>query len=90
MLNRLTSNRQDFLRGTAGIIAGAAIAGNPRPATAAIEGFCKIGDGDVDWPAVRIALGEIEFSGWCTAEVEGGGRQERADISQRMDRVLTG
>lgn len=52
------------------------------------EGFCKIGDGDVNWPAVRQALAEIGFSGWCTAEVDGGGREELADIAQRMDRVL--
>lgn len=52
------------------------------------DGFCKIGDGDVDWPAVRQALAEIRFSGWCTAEVPGGGREELADISLRMDRVL--
>lgn len=52
------------------------------------NGFCKIGDGDVDWPAVRQALAEIRFSGWCTAEVPGGGREELADISVRMDRVL--
>lgn len=52
------------------------------------NGFCKIGDGEVDWPAVCAALAEIKFSGWCTAEVEGGGREELADIAQRMDRVL--
>jgi hexulose-6-phosphate isomerase len=52
------------------------------------EGFCRIGDGDVDWPAVRHALAEIGFSGWCTAEVEGGGREQLADISARMNRVL--
>ena len=52
------------------------------------EGFCSIGEGDVDWPAVRLALAEIGFSGWCTAEVEGGGRDELADIAARMDRVL--
>lgn len=52
------------------------------------EGFCKIGDGDVDWPAVRQALADIAFSGWCTAEVSGGGRDELADIAQRMNRVL--
>ena len=52
------------------------------------EGFCKIGDGDVDWPAVRQALAEIDFSGWCTAEVSGGGREVLADIAERMDRVL--
>ena len=52
------------------------------------EGFCKIGDGDVDWPAVRQALADIGFAGWCTAEVSGGGRQELADIARRMDHVL--
>jgi len=52
------------------------------------EGFCKIGDGDVDWPAVRQALSDIGFSGWCTAEVAGGGREVLTDIAQRMDRVL--
>ncbi len=52
------------------------------------NGFCKIGDGDVNWPAVREALAEIGFTGWCTAEVSGGGREELADIAARMDRVL--
>jgi hexulose-6-phosphate isomerase len=52
------------------------------------EGFCKIGDGDVNWPAVRQALADISYSGWCTAEVAGGGREVLADIAQRMDRVL--
>jgi hexulose-6-phosphate isomerase len=53
-------------------------------------GFCKIGDGDVNWAAVRETLAEINFSGWCTAEVTGGGREELADISRRMDQVLLG
>jgi hexulose-6-phosphate isomerase len=53
------------------------------------KGFeSKIGDGDVDWPAVRQALDEIGFSGWCTAEVQGGGREVLADIATRMNRVL--
>ena len=51
-------------------------------------GFCKIGDGAVDWPGVRQALAEIGYSGWCTAEVEGGDREALADIAARMDRVL--
>ncbi len=48
----------------------------------------KIGDGDVNWPAVRQALAEIGYTGWCTAEVEGGGREVLADIAERMNRVL--
>lgn len=51
-------------------------------------GFCKIGDGDVDWPQVRQALQEIGFSGWCTAEVNGGGAEELEDIHRRMTEVL--
>ncbi|WP_425397675.1 sugar phosphate isomerase/epimerase family protein [Aeoliella sp.] len=52
------------------------------------NGFCKIGDGDVDWAAVRAALAETGFTGWCTAEVRGGGRERLADIAARMNRVL--
>lgn len=53
-------------------------------------GFCKIGDGEVNWPAVRDALEDIGYSGWCTAEVAGGGRERLADIASRMKSVLTG
>lgn len=52
------------------------------------DGFCKIGDGDVNWPEVRRALDEIHFSGWCTAEVDGGGAEELKDIHRRMTEVL--
>ena len=53
------------------------------------QGFdAKIGEGDVNWPAVRQALREIGFSGWCTAEVAGGDREWLADVAKRMDQVL--
>ena len=52
------------------------------------NGFCKIGDGDVNWPEVRAALGEIGFTGWSTAEVRGGDRERLADVAQRMNNVL--
>ncbi|NOZ39307.1 MAG: sugar phosphate isomerase/epimerase [Planctomycetes bacterium] len=52
------------------------------------NGFCKIGDGDVNWLAVRKALHEIGFTGWSTAEVSGGDRERLADIFARMNRVL--
>lgn len=51
-------------------------------------GFCKIGDGDVDWPEVRVALEEIDFTGWCTAEVNGGGRDRLEEIGTRIDQYL--
>ncbi len=52
------------------------------------HGFCKIGDGTIDWLAVQKALAEIRYSGWCTAEVAGGGRERLADIAARVDKVL--
>lgn len=51
-------------------------------------GFCKIGDGDVDWAAVRKALAEIGYAGWATAEVAGGGLERLQEVSERMDKVL--
>lgn len=54
------------------------------------NGFCKIGDGDVDWPEVRRALREIRFTGWVTAEVSGGGPERLKDILHRMRQTLLG
>lgn len=43
-----------------------------------------------DWPAVLVALKEIGFSGWATAEVRGGNKDRLAEISMRMDHILAG
>ena len=53
-------------------------------------GFCKIGDGDVDWPEVRKALEEIGFTGWATAEVKGGDADRCAEILSNMRQHLLG
>lgn len=50
--------------------------------------FTKIGEGDLDWDDVCKALLEINFSGWCAAEVGGGGPERLREISQNMDRVF--
>ncbi len=52
------------------------------------NGFCKIGDGDVNWPEVRKALTEIGFAGWCTAEVRGGDETRLKEIAKRMNQSL--
>jgi L-ribulose-5-phosphate 3-epimerase len=51
-------------------------------------GWAKIGEGDVDWPAVRQALLDIGYSGWAAAEVAGGGRERLLEIRRNMDRVF--
>jgi len=60
-----------------------------------VKGFSRdgnkwspIGEGTIDWPAVRLALDEIGFTGWCTAEVGGGDRERLADVLARLNRVL--
>jgi hexulose-6-phosphate isomerase len=52
------------------------------------NGWVPIGEGDEDWPAVMEALAAIGYTGWFTAEVEGGGRERLQDISRRMDAIL--
>ncbi len=54
------------------------------------NGFCKIGDGDVDWADVRAALHEIGYTGWATAEVSGGDRNRIKEVGERMDKHLLG
>ncbi len=50
--------------------------------------FTKIGAGDLDFEDVRKALTEINFHGWCAAEVAGGDRVRLNEISENMDRVF--
>ncbi len=50
--------------------------------------FTDIGEGDIDWADVRKALIEINFYGWCAAEVGGGGPDRLKLVSDQMDRVF--
>jgi L-ribulose-5-phosphate 3-epimerase len=50
----------------------------------------NIGEGDIDWPEVRRALGEIKYSGYVTTELEGGDAAYLKDVSARVDRFLSG
>lgn len=54
------------------------------------SGFGKIGEGDVDWTDVRAALREINYQGWATAEVAGGGPDVCKEILQQMRKHLLG
>lgn len=49
------------------------------------NGFCRLGEGDVDWPAVREALAAIKFTGWATRE---GGDKSLEDTALLMDELL--
>ncbi|MFZ5828762.1 MAG: sugar phosphate isomerase/epimerase family protein, partial [Planctomycetota bacterium] len=45
--------------------------------------------GEVHWENVRNELARIGFSGWATAEVEGGDRDRLAGIARWIDQVLS-
>ena len=47
-----------------------------------------LGEGTIDWTAVRASLREIGYKGWATAEVGGGDRFKLAEISRGMDKIL--
>tara|TARA_R110002096_G_scaffold140901_1_gene295587 strand:+ start:653 stop:1561 length:909 start_codon:yes stop_codon:yes gene_type:complete len=50
--------------------------------------FTEIGEGDLDFADVRKALIEIDFQGWCAAEVGGGNLERLTEVASRIDRVL--
>ena len=52
--------------------------------------FVNLGEGDIDWPEVRKALGEIGYSGYVTTEISGGDLAYLKDVSLRVDRFIAG
>lgn len=52
------------------------------------QAWAKIGEGDVDWADIRKALYEINFHGWCAAEVKGGDLDRLKEVSANMDKVF--
>lgn len=50
--------------------------------------FTNIGEGDLDFADVRKALLEINYNGWCAAEVGGGDLARLKEISANMDKVF--
>ncbi|HEY2547457.1 MAG TPA: sugar phosphate isomerase/epimerase family protein [Candidatus Acidoferrum sp.] len=52
--------------------------------------WVNLGDGDVDWAAVRKAFLEVGYSGSVIAELDGGDEAYLRDVSKRIDRLLIG
>lgn len=50
--------------------------------------WVNLGDGDIDWPAVRQAFGDIGYAGSVIAELERGDEAYLRDVSRRIDRLL--
>jgi len=52
--------------------------------------WVNLGDGDVDWPAVRQAFSDTGYSGTAIVELDGGDEAYLRDVSRRVDRLLLG
>ncbi|MDP6849661.1 MAG: sugar phosphate isomerase/epimerase family protein [Planctomycetota bacterium] len=45
-------------------------------------------EGDCDWPLVMKELRTLDYDGWFTAEIGGGGRERLQNIAGNMDKIL--
>lgn len=52
--------------------------------------WVNLGDGDVDWTAVRAAFADIGYSGSAITELPGGDEAYLRDLSRRVDRLVLG
>jgi L-ribulose-5-phosphate 3-epimerase len=52
--------------------------------------WVNLGDGDVDWPAVRDAFREIGYAGSAITELKAGDEAYLRDVSRRVDRLVLG
>jgi L-ribulose-5-phosphate 3-epimerase len=52
--------------------------------------FVPLRDGDIDWPEVHKALGEIGYHGTATVELEGGGESYLREVNRRFETILSG
>src|SRR5690349_18360769 len=52
--------------------------------------WVNLGDGDVDWTAVRQAFADIGYSGSAVTELEGGDEAYLRDVVKRFDRLVNG
>ena len=50
----------------------------------------NLGEGDVDWPEVRKALGDAKYNGWVTTEIDGGDAAYLKDVVGRLDKIFAG
>jgi hexulose-6-phosphate isomerase len=48
----------------------------------------KLGEGEIDWPAVRQALIDVGYDGWLTAEVNFGDLAAMKDVVRRMNKLF--
>jgi hexulose-6-phosphate isomerase len=49
-----------------------------------------LGEGEIDWPAVREAFADVGYTGYVTTELPGGDEAYLRDVGKRVDRLVLG
>jgi L-ribulose-5-phosphate 3-epimerase len=52
--------------------------------------WVALGEGDIDWKAIYLALGEIGFHGTATVELPGGDAAYLKEVCRRLNLILSG
>jgi L-ribulose-5-phosphate 3-epimerase len=52
--------------------------------------WVNLGEGDIDWAAVRKAFADIGYTGYATTELEAGDEAYLRDLSKRVDKLVLG
>jgi L-ribulose-5-phosphate 3-epimerase len=52
--------------------------------------FVNLGDGDIDWTAVRKAFADVGYTGWTTTELDAGDEAYLRDVVKRVDKLVLG
>ena len=52
--------------------------------------WVNLGEGDIDWPAVRQAFTDVGYRGSAIAELQSGDEAYLRDVSKRIDQLLLG
>jgi L-ribulose-5-phosphate 3-epimerase len=52
--------------------------------------FVNLGDGDIDWPAVRKAFADVGYIGYATTEIAAGDEAYLRDVVKRVDKLVLG
>ncbi len=52
--------------------------------------FVNLGDGDIDWAAVRKAFADVGYTGWATTEIDPGDETYLRDVVKRVDKLVLG
>jgi L-ribulose-5-phosphate 3-epimerase len=52
--------------------------------------FVPLREGEINWQEIHKALGEIGYKGVATVELSGGNKEQLAEISRRVDLILSG